>query len=58
MDVIRIMRFAVKRCAADKLWLTPGDEGLALLGGAKTSVKLDTPPVKPEALIRLHPELH
>ncbi|RNC87594.1 MAG: site-specific integrase [Synechococcus sp. YX04-3] len=64
LDVCRFLRFAVKRCAADKLWLPPDDEEVALLVGVRTTAKEDTPPVKPEALIRLldslegNPELH
>jgi integrase len=58
------LRFAVKRCAADNLWLPPDDEEVALLIGVRTTPREDTPPVKPEALIRLldslegNPELH
>ena len=64
LDVCRFLRFAVKRCAADNLWLPPDDEEVALLIGVRTTPKEDTPPVKPEALIRLlnslegNPELH
>ena len=63
-DVCRFLRFAVKRCAADQLWLPPDEEEVKLLIGVRTTAKEDTPPVKPEALIRLldsledNPELH
>ena len=62
--VCRFLRFAVKRCAADKIWLPPEDEEVNLLIGVRTTPKKDTPPVTPEALIRLmdslegNPELH
>tara|TARA_B100001063_G_C16702280_1_gene523228 strand:+ start:192 stop:1052 length:861 start_codon:yes stop_codon:yes gene_type:complete len=64
LDVTRFLCFAVKRCAADKLWLPPDDEEVSLLIGVRTTPKEDTPPVKPNALIRLldslkgNPELH
>ena len=45
LDVCRFLRFAVKRCAADKLWLPPDDEEVAFLIGVRTTPKEDMPPV-------------
>ena len=53
LDVCRFLRFAVKRCATDKLWLPPDEDEVRLLIGVRTTEKEDMPPVRPEALIRL-----
>ena len=53
LDVCRFLRFAVEKCAADKLWMPPDDEEVALLVGQRITAKEDTPPVKPEQLLRL-----
>ncbi len=53
LDVCRFLNFAVKKCAADKLWLPPDDEEVALLVGQRITAKEQTPPVKPEQLLRL-----
>ncbi len=52
-DVYRDLRFAVERCAADQLWLPPDEEEVKLLIGVRTMAREDTPPVKPQALVRL-----
>ena len=35
LDVCRFLKFAVKKCAADKLWMPPDDEEVALLVGKR-----------------------
>ena len=53
LDVCRFLKFAVKRCAADKTWLPPDEEEISLLIGIKAEAKADTPPIKPDQLLRL-----
>ena len=53
LDVCCFLKFAAKKCAADKHWLPPDDEEVTLLVGKRITAKEDTPPVKPEQLLRL-----